>query len=441
MDETPNNKPKAGSVVDAKAQFEKATKRPPENDEQILKRLAALSDLDYERCRDAEAEKLGVRVSMLDKMVKAERYGGNEVTVVESLEPWHEAVDLNMVLTSLEGEITRYAILPTGAATAIALWIAGAYAINEFRIFPKLIVHSPEKRCGKSTVLDLVESFSPRALFASSISQAAIYRTIEAYQPTLIIDEADTFVANRNDEMIGIINSGHAKNRAFVVRSEGDNNTPTKFSTWAPMVLASIKQLQGTIMDRGVCVELRRKMNHETTQRVPANLAELHKAYRQMLARWSEDNKQAVRDNQMEPPHAGNDRAVDNWIPLFTMAYRAGGDWPSKVQTAYTLLTNQEEEPTPQIMLLSDIRTIFKTHKGEKIPSKELVDELLKLEERPWREWRKGNPMTQNSLAKLLGAFKINSKDIRYFSNVCKGYEKHAFGDAFNRYLPPDTDI
>lgn len=421
---------------DTVTQFKQATKQPPETDEQLLDRLASLSDLDYERVREAEAEKLGVRVSMLDKMVKAQRLQGDDVSVVEALEPWSEPVKLLAVLEAIEANIQKHAVLPTGGSTALTLWTAGAYVMDEFRIFPKLIIHSPEKRCGKSTVLDLVESFSPRAIFASSISPAALYRVIEAYQPTLIIDEADTFVAGRNDEMVGIINSGHAKNRAFVIRSEGDNHTPTKFSTWAPMVLASIKALQGTIMDRGVCVELRRKMTHETVARIPADLSERHKPLRQQLARWSEDNQQAIRDNQIEPPHSGNDRAVDNWIPLFTVAALAGGDWPNKVMTSYSLLTNQEEEPTPQIMLLADIREILKGHQPDKIPSKELVDKLLELEERPWREWRKGSPMTQNSLAKLLGGFKIKSKDIRYYGKSVKGFETEQFKDSFIRYLP-----
>ncbi len=420
---------------DDQAVFSSQTIKPKETDDEIIERLASFKLLDYDRCRESEAEVLGVRVSILDKMVNQQRVQGSDKQVIEKLEPHHSPVNLNDVLTHIESEILRYAVLPDGASSAISLWIAGAYALNQFRIFPKLVVFSPEKRCGKSTVLDLVESFSHKALFASSISQAAIYRVIEAYQPTLIIDEADTFISGRNDEMVGIINSGHAKNRAFVVRSEGDNHTPTKFSTWAPMVLASIKELQGTIMDRGVCIELRRKMNHEKTVRIPANLAQLNREVREKLIRWALDNEQTVRENHIEPPPIGNDRAIDNWMPLFTVAELAGGEWPTKIMTSYTLLNSREEELTPPVMLLEDIKGILSKHTEEKMPSSLLVDKLLELEERPWREWRNGQPMTQNSLAKMLKGFGIRSKSINYLGKIVRGFQVVMFNDAFSRYL------
>lgn len=406
-----------------------------ESEDEVIQRLSSLSEIEYERCRESEASGLGIRVSRLDKWVKLYKIQGSKPEVVESIEPWHAPVKLQEILDQIEQIIDKHAVIPLGGTAAISLWIASTYVINEFRIFPKLIVHSPEKRCGKSTVLDLVEAFSIKALFASSISQAAIYRTIQAFQPTLIIDEADTFIANRNDEMVGIINSGHAKNRAFVIRSEGDNNTPTKFSTWAPMVLASIKPLQGTIMDRGICIELRRKLSHETVQRIPSDFSRIMKQHRRMLFRWAKDNSSLVYANQVEPPHNGNDRAVDNWIPLFTIANMAGEKWLEKVKSSYVSLTNQDEEPTSQLLLLEDIRGILQAHENDKIPSKTLVKLLIKLEERPWIECHKGEPMTQNLLSNMLKPFSIRSKTIRYSGQTCKGFEKKQFADSFKRYL------
>ncbi|WP_319380067.1 DUF3631 domain-containing protein [Thiomicrorhabdus sp.] len=424
------------SFIDAKGKFQNSVAPSRETEDETLHRLAALSEIEYERCREQEAEILCMRVATLDRLVKHEKAQNSKPEVIESLEPWGEPVKLNQILNQIEDTIKKHAIIPLGGSTAISLWIASTYVINSFRIFPKLIVHSPEKRCGKSTVLDLVEAFSSKALFASSISKAAIYRTIQAYQPTLIIDEADTFIANRNDEMVGIINSGHAKNRAFVIRSEGDNHTPTKYSTWSPMVLASIKPLQGTIMDRGICIELRRKMNHEQTQRIPPDLSKQMTQQRRKLIRWAKDNANSVYSQQIEPPHQGNDRAVDNWIPLFTLASLASENWQTKVVTSYQLLNNRQEDPTPQIILLEDIRGILTNHKSDKIPSKILIATLLELEERPWQEWNKGKPITTNNLSRMLKPFGIQSNTIRYYNQPCKGYKTKQFDDAFKRYLP-----
>ena len=60
-------------LTEVKRQIETAA-LPKESDEEILHRLAGLPPLEYERRRDAEAEKLGIRrVSILDKLVGSKR--------------------------------------------------------------------------------------------------------------------------------------------------------------------------------------------------------------------------------------------------------------------------------------------------------------------------------------------------------------------------------
>ena len=48
----------------------------------------------------------------------------------------------------------------------------------------------------------------PKGVFTSNTSSAAIFRTIEKFQPALLVDEADTYLKD-NDELRGVINSGH----------------------------------------------------------------------------------------------------------------------------------------------------------------------------------------------------------------------------------------
>ena len=58
-----------------------------------------------------------------------------------------------------------------------------------------------------------------RGLMASSITASSIFRIIDAHHPTLIIDEADSFMVG-NEEMRGVINSSHRRRNAFVIRTE-----------------------------------------------------------------------------------------------------------------------------------------------------------------------------------------------------------------------------
>src|SRR3982751_6411062 len=77
-------------------------------------------------------------------------------------------------------------------------------------------VESPEKRCGKTTFLSVLSELVNRAVALANISSPAVYRAIEEKRPTLLIDEADTFLQG-NDELRGILNSGYTRKSAHVI--------------------------------------------------------------------------------------------------------------------------------------------------------------------------------------------------------------------------------
>ena len=90
-------------------------------------------------------------------------------------------------------------------------------------------------------------------------------------------------------------------------------------------------------------------------------------------------------------------------------------------------------------MLLSDVRDMFASKKTDRLTSDEIIEALVKMEERPWPEWFRGNPMTKSAMARLLKRFDIRPKLLRIGATVARGYEIEAFADAFGRYLPAQT--
>src|SRR5215470_13588127 len=81
-----------------------------------------------------------------------------------------------------------------GQLGAGGLWIVFTYALDAFDVAPILALCSPLKRCGKTTTEDLTAALAQRPLTAANITVAALYRTVEQFAPTLIVDEADTFL-------------------------------------------------------------------------------------------------------------------------------------------------------------------------------------------------------------------------------------------------------
>lgn len=358
-----------------------------------------------------------------------------KTSIVEALTPATGVIDADDLLNKIEQYISSHAILPPGASDAIALWCLASYSINSFRIYPKLFITSPEKRCGKSTVLDLIEAVSHKALVASNVSQAVIYRVIDQEQPTLIIDEADTFLAGGNTEMTGIINSGHSKSKAKVMRCVGDGHEVKTFSTWAPMVLAAIGLLPSTIIDRSIVISLKRRAKNQTSKRIDVDLFVQAKSARAQLLKWSIDHKDAIEKNPIEPPGCGNDRAVDNWVPLFTVASQVSDNWLKRCESAYAILNQHANEPELSTQLLADIQEIFSKNGINKISSADLVSKLVEDKDRPWCECKNGRAITPSHLAQMLKAYGITPKGIRVGNKTPKGYELDQFTDSFDRYL------
>jgi hypothetical protein len=123
------------------------------------------------------------------------------------VEPWPESVDGGVVLDELERVLKRFVVLPKWRAESLALWVLHTYAFGLRDVSAYEGIESPEKRSGKTTLLTVLSELVSRPVVAANISSPAFFRVIEETQPTLVIDEADTFLQG-NDELRGICSSG-----------------------------------------------------------------------------------------------------------------------------------------------------------------------------------------------------------------------------------------
>jgi putative DNA primase/helicase len=407
-------------------------------------RLAKLKPLEYEQIREKEAKRLRVRVGVLDKEVAKARPSdegskGEELSFEEVL-AWADPVVGAAILDEIREAFGRHVVAPSDSLDALTLWALGTWCYDAFPIFPKAFVTSPVKRCGKSVTLEVLETVVCRPLMSSSVSASSIFRTVHEWKPTLIVDEADRLPKD-SEELVGIINAGHKKRAAYVIRTEkvGDKFVPVRYSVWSPMALGAIGRMADTIMDRSVVIHLRRKVRGERAEKVPIVLFEQHRELRQRCLRWAEDHVGALRHSNPVLPAHGNDRALDNWTPLFAIAAAAGGDWLKKAAAAFAKLTVEEEDESIGPALLRDIRDVCSALPAgqSSVASKDLVSALVAMEDKPWAEWRKGKAITQHNLARLLHPYKITSGTVRVGASTPKGYRLAQFKDAWDRYLGP----
>lgn len=402
--------------------------------------LAGLPPLEYDRLREAEAERLGVRVSTLDKLVK--KAIGESVEEADnpltSADPWAHPVEGAVLLDEVAATIQRFIVCDVETAHAAALWAALTWLIESTDVAPLAVITAPEKRCGKTQLLSLLGKLVCRPMSASNISPAALFRSIDAWKPTLLVDEADAFMRD-NEELRGLLNSGHTRDSAFVVRVVGDDFTPNRFSTWGCKAIAGIGHLADTLMDRAIVLPLRRKLAHESALRLRHVEPGLFDDLAAKLARFAQDNADAVRRARPALPAALNDRAQDNWEPLLSIAEVAGSNWPQLARNAALKLSGGESEPTTGDELLADIREVFATRRGAKISTADLLAVLCMDEEKPWATFNRGRPLSHHQLARKLKAYGIRSKNVRIDHEVSKGFERAQFADTFARYLSSST--
>lgn len=415
------------------------------DDASIIQGLATLSPVEYDRTRIATAKKLTMRPATLDGMVKKLRKADQVETglVFDDLEPWPDPVDGAALLSEIAATVHRFIVCQSETAYAVALWAAMTWFMEVVQVAPLAVITAPEKRCGKSQLLSFMNKLVYRALTTSNISSAALFRTIDAWKPTMLVDEADSFM-KENEDIRGLLNSGHTRDAAYIIRVVGDDHEPKRFSTWGAKALAGIGKLADTLMDRAVVLELRRKLPHEKVERLRYAEPGLFDTLAAKLCRFAEDNQEAVRQARPDLPGKLNDRAQDNWEPLLAIADVAGGQWPTLARSAALRLSGTADTGlTVGVELLSDIQEIFDTKKLDRISTADLITALCEDDEKPWATHNRGFQINPRQVANRLSEYGISSNTIRVNSTTAKGFIRSQFEDAFVRYLtlPPVSSV
>jgi hypothetical protein len=410
-----------------------------------IERLVKLSPFEYEQQRKGVAERLGLRASILDKLVQAERAKlgfndegkqGHAISFPEP-EPWPEPIDGAALLNALAAAVRKHVVMSTASSHAVALWVLHSWLIDCFVVSPRLCVRSATKGSGKTTLLDALGRVVPRSLRTLNVTPAAVFRMIETYRPTLSIDEADTFLYD-SDDLRGILD-GNRKGDT-VIRTVGDDFEPRAFATFCACAISLIGSLPDTLHDRSIVVDLRRRLRQEKITAFRLDRAGHLEVLACMAARWAQDNAKRVAESDPPMPEGIINREADNWRPLVAIAAVAAGRWPKRISKAMIkahAAVVAGDETSRLEMLLGDIRNIFREQDNVEISSADLVKALVAIEGRPWAELGKARkPLTQNRLARMLKPLSIAPQHIG--QDRTRGYVFDHFLDAFARYLAPE---
>src|SRR5262249_27863248 len=151
----------------------------------------------------------------------------------------------------------------------------------------------------------------PRGVSSAEISAAALYRVIKKWNPTILVDEADT-IFRQNDDLRQVVNGGWTRGQG-VWRCHPDTLEPELFPTFAPKAI-SMKglRLPDTTLSRSVVLMMKRKRRNEIVgDFMHQDDAELQNL-RNQLARWAQDNMEKLRDARPVVPDGFQNRLAAN---------------------------------------------------------------------------------------------------------------------------------
>lgn len=353
------------------------------------------------------------------------------------------------LLDELDVLLARFVVFPSvDARVAVALWTLHAHAVDAFESTPRLALLSPEKGSGKTRTLEVLGLLVPDPIHAVNMSAAALYRLVKEKQPTLLLDEADSYlgnlVAKQHEDLRGLINAGHRRG-ATVYRGEvtGKTVSVVEFPAFAACALAGIGDLPDTILDRSIVIAMKRRAPDERVEAFRDRLVRPQaEELRARLAAWAEAHADALGEAWPEMPSGIVDRAADVLEPLIAIADQAGGDWPERARQAATNLNNvrAEQDPSLGVQLLHDCQRLFASREADRLTTETLLDALVALDESPWGDLR-GKPLDARGLARRLRSFEVRPGDHRFEDGTRKGYRREDFHDAWTRYLPPVADV
>lgn len=361
------------------------------------------------------------------------------------------------VVDEIHRLISKYIVLSHSEIRVASAWAAASWHMDVWSRFPHLAVTSPEKRCGKTRFLQLLEKVCPKPWSTTSISPAAMYRLIEKERPTLLLDEAQS-ISRRGSEssevLRELLNAG-IDSTSVVVRVGGkDNDEIKKFSVYSPKVIALIGAIDGVLADRCLPIGLKRKSREDQVQFYNHRVVDQEsKALGEKLEKWSKESAKAITEayDQTEPFAIDNDRMADLLRPL--QAVLAVVD-PSSINLLQKYAEGSEERErriemmSPGVLMLVACREAFaerektvkrlgklaeKTEPGF-LPTETLIEFLCKRTEEPWARWSKGQNINPEGVARLLRPYDIRSERNR--DQSARGYYTHSFEEAWKKYTP-----
>lgn len=152
-----------------------------------------------------------------------------------------EYTDDARLLSEVQAFIAKYVGVSPFYETVTAHYVLLTWIYDCFPVVPYLRVRG-DFGSGKTRFQEVAGALTYKTIMCTgAVTIAPLFRLIERYRGTFIIDEADFRSSEAEDDIIKILNTGY-KHNAVVLRCEADTFEPQPFRVYGPKILGTRKK-------------------------------------------------------------------------------------------------------------------------------------------------------------------------------------------------------
>lgn len=287
---------------------------------------------------------------------------------------------------------------------------------------------------GKSRFLDTLGSIHYKPIATSGATTSApIFRIIDRWKGTLIMDEADFQKSDESQDIIKIINMGYEKGK-FVMRCDQNEAEKIKFfDPFCPKILATRK----TFEDKAVESRCITQVMLITTKEMPYNLNkdffEKAQILRNKLLMWRFKNFNIINPNEKADfDYRGLEPRVKQIVSAFISLFKNNTNQLEKFKIFIQEYQKQLISERQGSFEGSIVEAIFELIKKEQIniSAQDIIDEG----QITGKDGKLVKPRGLNSILKSLGFGKTTVKRIGAKTKRCIPLEEEMLENLFERY-------
>ncbi len=258
----------------------------------------------------------------------------------------------------VKDHIACYVKLPDKFLTIATVYVLMTWVYDRFQTLPYLRVLG-DYGTGKSRFQQVMASLCYKAMLAgSSISMAALFRTINEVQGTLVYDEADFRSSELWNEIIKILNSGHTANVPVLRMQVKNESMKTKaFKVYGPKILASRERFSDEALEsRCLTQHLFSTKNAKTPVHLPLDFSKQATAIRNKLLAFRLDNFFKILPDESTTDGIEFPRLKQSALAITSLASMIGQDVLSEVKSYLQgyekeLQTSKKRDPKVDVLI------------------------------------------------------------------------------------------